>query len=290
MPSITGAIVIVGSRILVPVDIATTRSGFVLPVVGTVSLAEKIGTIETVIDIGTVELLITTGTVGTLRSGNVTASVSSGVVDKIGSILSGVLDLARHVGTIGTISSGNITASVSSGVVDQARYVGTIGTIAEGKITASVSDGVLGLVRYAGTVDVIGSLKTSGTLPVSVREPATVVIRDQIVYTTILASLSPSTVSGTFISPSVDALYYPGGVGFSIAYIAGENVTATTLIENSIDNTLFRTVATAPIATLSQYDAVFSPTRRYMRFTAINYSTLSATIDAVISLMPPGAH
>lgn len=158
-----------------------------------------------------------------------------------------------------------------------------------GQTTTSVLAGVLNQVDYVETVDVVGSLITSGTLPVSVSEPATVVIRDQIVYTTILASLSPSTVSGTFISPSVDALYYPGGVGFSIAYIAEENVTATVLIENSIDNTLFRTVATAPIDTLSQYDAVFSPTRRYMRFTAVNYSTLSATIDAVISLLPPGA-
>jgi hypothetical protein len=272
MPSITGAIVVVGSRILVPIDMATVRSGFVIPLLGTISRVDDIGSVETVLKVGTVDLVITTGTVGTLRSGNVTASVSSGVVDRIGSILSGVLDLTRYVGTIGTISSGNVTASVSSG-----------------KITASVSGGVLDLARYVGTVDVIGSLKTSGTLPVSVREPATVVIRDQIVYSTILASLSPSTVSGTFISPSVDALYYPGGVGFSIAYIAGQNVTATALIQNSIDNTLFRTIATAPIARLSQYDAVFSPTRRFMRFTVVNYSTLSATIDAVISLMPPGA-
>jgi hypothetical protein len=190
--------------------------------------------------------------------------------------------------------TGTITANVDTvdtvGNIQNVDTVDTVGNIESGNITASISAGVLDRVRYTETVDVIGSLQTSGTLPVSVMEPATVVIRDQIVYTIILASLSPLTVSGTFISPSVDALYYPGGVGFSIAYIAGQNVTATALIQNSIDNTLFRTVATAPIARLSQYDAVFSPTRRYMRFIAINYSTLSATIDAVISLMPPGAH
>jgi hypothetical protein len=189
--------------------------------------------------------------------------------------------------------TGTITANVDTvntvGNIQHVETVETVRNIRSGNITASVSAGVLDVVRYTGTVDVIGSLITSGSLPVIISESATVVIRDQIVYTTILASLSPSTVSGTFISPSVDALYYPGGVGFSIAYIAGQNVRATVLIQNSIDNTLFRTIATVPIATLSQYDAVFSPTRRFMRFTAVNYSTLSATIDAVISLMPPGA-
>jgi hypothetical protein len=278
VPSITGGIVVVGSRILLPVDLATVRSGFAMPVIGTVHFIGTIGTIETVLEIGTVELVIVTGTVGTIMSGKVTASVQSGVIDRVG-----------QVGTLGLLDVVNRLGSISAGIIDQARYVGTLGTIQAGNVTASISSGVLDQARYVGTVDVVGSLRTSGTLPVEVRTPATVVIRDQIIYSTIVASLSPSTVSGTFISPSVDALYYPGGVGFSIAYIAGQNVTATVLIQNSIDNTLFRTRATVPIATLSQYDAVFSPTRRYMRFTAINYSTLSATIDAVISLLPPGA-
>jgi len=234
MPAITGGVVIAQTRIIMPTDLATARPGLLVPVTGTI-----------------------------------TANVDT--VNTVGNI--------QNVGTVNTVRN-----------VQNVDTVNTIRNIESGNITASVSAGVLDVVQYTGTVDVIGSLITSGSLPVIISEPATVVIRDQIVYTTILASLSPSTVSGTFISPSVDALYYPGGVGFSIAYIAGQNVTATALIQNSRDDTLFRTVATAPIARLSQYDAVFSPTRRYMRFIAVNYSTLSATIDAVISLMPPGAH
>jgi hypothetical protein len=161
-----------------------------------------------------------------------------------------------------------------------------------GEVTATIAGTVVtsvGRIDQVGTVGIIGSIVTTSTLPVSVGETATVVIRDQIVYTIILASLSPSTVSGTFISPSVDALFYPGGVGFSIAYIGQPGISATVLVQNSIDNTLFRTVTTVSISPGDQIDAVFVPTRRYMRFTAINYSTLSATIDGVISLLPPGA-
>lgn len=282
---ITGYTVLSGSRILVPSHIATIEPTVRLPVVGTLDIAIELAT------------------VGTIVSGNMTASVSSGVLDRVGqvgtvnlldtvnrvgSITSGVVDQARFVGTIGTIVGGKVTASVSSGVVDQARYVGTVGTIVEGKVTASLSSGVIDLARYVGTVGVVGSLSTSGTLPVSVQGSVQAYIRDQIVYSTIVASLSPSTVSGTYVSPSVDALYYPGGVGFSIAYIGPSGVSATILIQNSIDNVLYRPVATAVIPSGNQYDAVFSPTRRYMNFVAVNPSTLSATIDAVISLLPPG--
>jgi hypothetical protein len=38
-----------------------------------------------------------------------------------------------------------------------------------------------------------------------------------------------------------------------------------------------------------QYDTVYLPTRRYMNFMDVNPSTLSAAIDAVISLLPPDA-
>ena len=113
---------------------------------------------------------------------------------------------------------------------------------------------------------------------------------DEIKYTTIIASLSPSTVSGTFVSESVDAKFYAGGIGFSIAYISGEpNVSGTVLIENSYDNSAFRAIATITIPSGAQDDRVYSPTRRYWRFTAVNPSTLSATLEAIISQLPPGA-
>jgi hypothetical protein len=208
-------------------------------------------------------------------TGTITANV-----DRVNTI--GNIQNVDRVNTIGNIQNVDTVDTVRN--VQNVETVETVENVQNVETVETVRN-----VQNVETVDVIGSLITSGSLPVIISEPATVVIRDQIVYTTILASLSPITVSGTFISPSVDALYYPGGVGFSIAYIAGQNVTATALIQNSRDNTLFRTIATAPIARFSQYDAVFSPTRRYMRFIAINYSTLSATIDAVISLLPPGA-
>jgi hypothetical protein len=148
-------------------------------------------------------------TVGTVVSGNVTASVLSGVLDQeryvgtIGTIIQGkltasisggILDQARHVGTIGTIQAGNITASISAGIIDQARYIGTIatilspipvtvtsiatvGTVVQGKLTASISSGILDLARYVGTIDVIGSLQTSGTLPVVLDTTAVNTIR-----------------------------------------------------------------------------------------------------------------
>jgi len=270
MPSITGGIVVVGSRILMPVDLATVRTGFSMPIVGTVSVVGTIGTIEAVLEVGMVERVITVATVGTIASGRVTASVSSGIVNRVDTV-----STVTTVTNVGTIVEGKITASVSSGAVDR------VGSLSGGVLDHVRHVGTIGTIRHVGTVAVIGSLMTSGTLPV--------VVRGRVDYSTILALLSPSTVSGTFTSPSVDALYYPGGVGFSIAYIGGEPaISATVLIQNSMDNTLFRTVGTITIPPGSQHDSRHIPTRRYWRFIAINYSTLESTIDAAISLLPSG--
>ena len=147
--------------------------------------------------------------------------------------------------------------------------IGTIGNI---------QGGVIDQTRYVGTVDQTGFIGTIGT------------IQTQIEYTSIVASLSPATVSGTFISSSFDSSRHVGGIGFSIAYIGGETgVSGTIYFENSIDNTNFRTVGSVAIPPGGQDDRVFSPTRPYWRFTAINPSTLAATIEAVIARMPPGA-
>jgi len=240
---ITGFAVISGARILVPTQLATIEAGVALPVVGT-------------------------------------------------------LDLAVELATIGTIVSGAMTASISGGVFDALGTVDLVGSVAEGKVTASIIGGTL------ESVGVVGSLQTSGTLPVEIAQSkipvpvniqgyaATIPVfrRDEIVYTTIIASLSPSTVSGTFISTTIDAQYYAGGVGFSVAYLGGESgVSGTVLIENSYDQINFRPIATIAIGPGEQDDRVYPPTRRYWRFTAVNPSTLSATIEAIISQLPPGA-
>jgi len=263
---ISGFAVISGARILVPTQLATIEPGVTLPVVGTLDIAFELATI------------------GTIVSGAVTASIPGGVLDAIG--------------TIGTIQSGNITASVASGALQHVGTVDLVGSIAEGKVMASIIGGTL------ESIGVVGSLQTSGTLPVIIAQSkiqvpvdiqgyaATIPVfrRDEIIYTTIIASLSPSTVSGTFTSTTIDAQYYAGGIGFSIAYLGGESgVSGTVLIENSYDQTNFRPIATIAIGPGEQDDRVYSPTRRYWRFTAVNPSTLAATIEAIISQLPPGA-
>ncbi|MEM1557973.1 MAG: hypothetical protein QXI11_07975 [Thermoproteota archaeon] len=255
MPSITGGVVLTGARIMLPIDAATARSSFYIPLISTINYIGDVGGTVKVSIPGPVEAILdVVSTVGTITSGKITASISSGVIDRVG-----------------TIISGNLVASITGGVLDNLKYVGTVGTVVSGKFTASITSGVL---DYVETVKHLFSVSTIGTIPLKID------------YSQIIASLEPNS---EYVSDSFDSSYFPGGIGFSISYIAGENVSATILYQNSYDNVAFRTVGSVVIPNNGQDDRVFSPTRPYWRFIAVNPSMLSATIDAVISRMPPGA-
>ncbi|MEM4006100.1 MAG: hypothetical protein QXT92_00380 [Nitrososphaerota archaeon] len=255
MPSITGGVVLTGARIMLPIDAATARSSFYVPLVSTISYIGSVGgTVKVSIPEPVEAVLDVVSTIGTITSGKIVASISSGVLDRVG-----------------TIMSGNLAASITGGVLDNLRYVGTVGTVMSGRFTASITSGIL---DYIGTIKHVFSVSTIGTIPLKID------------YLQIIASLGPKS---EYISNSFDSSYFPGGIGFSISYIAGENVSATIFYQNSYDNITFKTVGSVAIPNNCQDDRVFSPTRPYWRFVAINPSAFSATIDAVISLMPPGA-
>jgi len=314
---ITGFAVISGARILVPTQLATIEAGVALPVMGTL------------------EVVFELATIGTIVSGKVTASISGGVLDRVGTVsylsdgkVSATIvgGRADYVGSVGYLMDGRLAGSVYGGRID---YVSTIGSLAEGKVTASISDGRLsasisgGRVDYAGSVGYLmdgratasisggfldsvgtvsylsggsltasicgGSLDYVGTVGVVATLLGTlpVVRRDAVSYTVVVASLAPGA---SFSSGAFDAIGYPGGIGFSVAYIGGvSTIAGTILYENSRDGISFRPVATVAVYPGQQDDRVFSPTRRYWRFTAVNPSTVEATVEAVVSLMPPGA-
>lgn len=206
MPSLTGGIVLVGSRILVPADAATARPGFYIPWVASITEIAAVKEIT-----GTVKVEI--------------PEAVEAVVD--------VVSTVGEVHTVGAVQSGRLDA------VDHVGYVGTIGTI-----------------------------------PASIN------------YFEITAVLDPES---EYVSDAFDASKFPGGIGFSIAYASGGLVPARVYYQNSYDGTVFRTVGTVVIPDGGQDDRVFSPTRPYWRFVVVNASNLQATINAVVSLMPPGA-
>jgi len=129
MPSLTGGIIIVSSRVLVPVDIATLRPNVIIPVTGSITY------------------------VGTVVEGRITASVSGGILNQVASIQSGrITPEGGDIGSIdiltqvSTIAEGKLTASISGGILTQ------VSTIAEGKITASIISPVVSAIRFGRNI------------------------------------------------------------------------------------------------------------------------------------------
>ncbi|MEM4154974.1 MAG: hypothetical protein QXW52_09185 [Candidatus Caldarchaeum sp.] len=108
MPSITGGIVLVSSRILLPIDLATVRDNVVI----------------TSTILGTLRPLESVATVGSILAGNVTASISDGRITA--SISGGVLNPSTPVfattsatvrGESGTLYGVIAAAEVSAGTL-----------------------------------------------------------------------------------------------------------------------------------------------------------------------------
>src|SRR5579875_2955380 len=105
---VVGFAVIAGSRIILHAEIATIDASAQIPAIAT------IGTIQFAnISVGTVEV----GTISVLlQAGNVSATILSGHLDYVGTIV-GTIRPIESVGTIGTIQSGNVSASITGGIL-----------------------------------------------------------------------------------------------------------------------------------------------------------------------------
>lgn len=141
MPSITGGVVLVSSRILMPVDLATVRPTVELPITGTISVGAM----------PTIESIQYIGTIGQVRDdvivfGTVISSVSSGILSSV-----------ELVSTVGTIVQGKLTASISGGVLTQ------VSTIVDGKVTSSIIGTVTAQPWESGYVTVNTSATIKGS-------------------------------------------------------------------------------------------------------------------------------
>mgnify|MGYP000477528826 CR=1 FL=1 len=104
--------------------------------------------------------------VGSLSDGRISASITSGVVDRIGTIIEGKVTASISGGQLtASISEGRITASIVGGIIREVGSISSgmmqkieeIGSISEGRLTASIQGGKL---EYVATIDRIQSLGT----------------------------------------------------------------------------------------------------------------------------------
>ena len=197
------------------------------------------------------------------------------IVPEIGSI-SRVGAVGEILGTVKVAIPGPVEAVID--IVSTVDIISTVGTV---NVVGSISDGKLTSSIVGGSIAHIGYVGTIGTIMYGAAGGAGIV--QNVAYYHEIASLSPSTVSGTYISESFDAILYPGGIGFSVAAIGGP---INLYYQYSQDATVFRNVAAFTLQSGDLDDRIYLPTRRYWRLMAVNTSTLSATIDRVISLYP----
>src|SRR5579883_1136042 len=108
---VVGFAVIAGSRIILPAEIATIDASAQIPAIATIGTIQfaniSVGTVE----VGTISVLLEAGTVGTIV---------------------GTIRPIESVGTIGTIQSGNVSASITGGILQD---IATIGTIVSGYVS-----------------------------------------------------------------------------------------------------------------------------------------------------------
>ena len=158
--SISGYEILAGTRILIPVDIASIQPGIIIPITGTVNVGSvnaviDVATLNAVIDVATIQTVGTVGIITTLATienaplvtiqGTITASVASLVTI-------GTIENAPLVTVQGTLSA-SLEYAVTVGTIDNAPLV-----TVQGAVSASVEYPV----TVAGTVDVATLLNQPG--------------------------------------------------------------------------------------------------------------------------------
>jgi hypothetical protein len=157
---IEGDVNIAGSRILVPVAIATVLPGVAIPISTVLSPIPIAGTISigsVAVDLGTLDYV---GTIGTIRS-----LANMAIASAIGSILSPIaVGNIGYIGTIGTLQSGGGGggggASVATVIQDYVQSTVMAGTVFSGSVASTlVAKGLQDLVvdYWLGTVAGTGS-------------------------------------------------------------------------------------------------------------------------------------
>jgi len=198
-PSFSGGVVIIGSRVILPIDIATIEPGIIIPITGTVQIGNQIqiGTVQVVLDVATINTI--TGTVdvsGTIEIGTIEQPVTIATVlnpssvfgtVQIGTIFNDPLVTVQNTINQINILSGVTVSSSGATIIQMGRY----------------QDLVIDIIY--GTV-LIGSIQTvvSGVEPQSG------------LNTSVL--ISGSWYAGTVISGQRLSLSKPNGVEVSVSW------------------------------------------------------------------------
>ncbi|MEM2233818.1 MAG: hypothetical protein QXP81_09815 [Nitrososphaerota archaeon] len=264
MPSITGAQIITGARILVPVDLATARGG--LTIAGVATIERIMGTVSVSIP-GPVEAVLDViSTVGTIVSG------ALNLVERVGSISGGLVHRIEGVATVGTVVEGKVTASVSGGAVDrvgsiasgllnQVEYVATVGSIVEGKVTASIT----------------------GTVPVSVQESVSIQVGT--IGTIVEGKVTASIVGTVTTDIRSELLTFTSTVSADISTVPGRLYGVVVSVEGAAVATLLVLNYGAPSPTSSVLARIIAPPNDTSGFMAgvkgISYATLAASLIGV---------
>jgi hypothetical protein len=177
--SITGYEILAGTRILIPVDVASIQPGISIPVTGTVS----VGSVNVIIDVATVNAVVDVATIGAIASPVTIGTIQSAPLVTVGGTLSASIEYPVAIATIDNAPlvtvQGAVAASLSSPVTVAG---GTIESLAAGYVFTSVSatikgsPGILyqinvagesGLVSGPGTLLVLDSTATLAVVPVA---------------------------------------------------------------------------------------------------------------------------
>jgi hypothetical protein len=152
--SITGYEILAGTRILIPVDVASIQPGISIPVTGTVS----VGSVNVIIDVATVNAVVDVATIGAIASPVTIGTIQSAplvtVQGAVAASLSSPVTVAG--GTIESLAAGYVFTSVS------ATIKGSPGILYQINVA-----GESGLVSGPGTLLVLDSTATLAVVPVA---------------------------------------------------------------------------------------------------------------------------
>ena len=187
----SGGIIIVGSRVILPVDIASIEPNIVIPITGTVDIAGgtiEIGTVQVIVDVATINSVTTVGQIGTILNA----------------------PLVTVTGTVTSVSSGTTIV----GTILNAPLVSV-----EGNITASISNNPsLGTILNAPLVTIQGSLATVSQIGTILHAP----------LITVTGTIQNQSASYGFTNVSSVIKSSPG-ILYGIN-VSGESLTAGTLL------------------------------------------------------------
>jgi hypothetical protein len=239
-PSFSGGVVIIGSRVILPIDIATIEPGIIIPITGTVEIGNQIqiGTVQVVLDVATINTI--TGTVdvsGTIEIGTILQPITIATVlnpsSVFGTIEIGTIQNAPLITAQGTVEIGTILQPLTiATVLNPSSVLGTvqIGTIFNNPLVtvqntinqinilsgATVSSSGATIIQMGRYQDLVIDIIYGTVLIGSIQTVVSGVEPQSGLNTSVL--ISGSWYAGTIISGQRLSLSKPNGVEVSVSW------------------------------------------------------------------------